>query len=87
MLKKSLFDFEGGADRIAERLIHVGHERDAAALHGAADAGHRAGQLLGLLEVADKGTVAPLHIDHEAFGAFGEFLGEHGAGDEREARG
>jgi hypothetical protein len=51
----------------------------------AADAGHGAGKLFGLLEIFDVGAVAPLDVDDEAFGAFGELLGEHAAGDEREA--
>ena len=39
-----------------------------------------------MLEILDEGAVAPLHVDHEALGALGQFLGENRAGDEREAR-
>ena len=79
-------DFQTGADGVAEGLVDVGHEGHALAVERAGDAGDDAGELLGLLEVADEGTIAPLHVDHEAFAAFGEFLGEDAAGDEREGR-
>ena len=38
--RDGFLDLQRGADGIAQRLVHVGDERDAAALHGAADAGH-----------------------------------------------
>jgi len=74
------------ADGIAERLVHIGHQRHTAALHRAAHTSHRTRELLGLLKILDEGAIAPLHVDHEAFGALGQFLGKHGAGDQREAR-
>ena len=39
--------------------------------------------LFRLLEILDEGAVAPLHVDHQALGTLGEFLGEDAAGDER----
>ena len=80
-----LLDLEGGADRVAEGLVHVGDKRDAAALHRAADPGHRPGQLLRLLQVLDERPVAPLDVDHEALGTLGEFPRKNAAGDERQA--
>ena len=79
-------DFEARADGVAEGLVDVGHEGHALAVERAGDAGDDAGELLGLLEVADEGTVAPLYVDHQAFAAFGELLGEDAARDEREGR-
>ena len=79
-------DFEARANGVAEGLVDVGHEGHALAIKRAGDAGDDTSELLGLLEVADKGTVAPLYVDHQAFAAFGELLGEDAARDEREGR-
>ena len=81
-----LLQFQRGADRVAKRLVHVGHKRDATTLHRATHAGHRARELLGLLEILDEGTVAPLHVDHESFGALCEFAREDRTGDQGQAR-
>ena len=76
--------FEARADGVAEGLIDISHQRHALAIERARHARDDAGQLLRLLEVADKGTVPPLHIDDEAFAAFGQLLRENAASDQRE---
>src|SRR5690606_35573347 len=67
-------ELQRGADAVAERLVHVGDEGDAAALERAADPGHGAGELLRLLQILDEGAVAPLYVDDETFAALGELL-------------
>ena len=76
--------FERRSDGVTERLIHVGHQRNAATLHRAPHARHRTRQLLRLLEILDEGAVAPLHVDHESFRSFRELLRKHASGDERQ---
>ena len=58
-------DLERVADRMAERLIHVGEQADDLAARALAEVDHLLGEDARVVERLHEGAVADLHVEHD----------------------
>ena len=79
-----LAHLERVADRLPERLVHVGQEADDLTAGLPAERDHRLGELARALDRLHERAVADLHVEHDRLGAAGELLRHDRRGDQRE---
>ena len=66
----------------AERLVHVGDERDHLLAHAFASFDHEFGEEDGVFLLLHKSPRAGLYVEHERVGTFGQLLAHDGGADE-----
>src|SRR5690348_4501621 len=75
-------DFERVANGVAERLVHVGYERNDAFAHVLSGVHKQLGERNGVFFILHERAVAGFHVEHERIKPLGEFFRHDGSADQ-----
>ncbi len=78
----AFLDFERVADFAAQRLLHVGDERDDFFAHAHAGFDHQLGEIFGVFLLFHERAVAGFYVEHQRVNSLRHFFAHDGGGDQ-----